>query len=237
MPKGGGLIDMIKSKSINDKKEESDGVRVCVMRFVRDYYSYDELIQDLAPSISLLQDYKNKKIDWSGYKKRYLEEMKDKKELIENLRKRSDNGKIITLLCWEKDDKFCHRRPLKELIEKSAAIINMKIGIVGSRNFPKLELVRKAIERLPKDTVIVSGGADGVDRYAIQVAQELGLKTEEYLPDFSKGYDVNQYHIRNEKIVLNSDKVIAFQFNKSKGTQSTIDFCRKYNKPCDVVII
>ena len=51
--------------------------------------------------------------------KRYLKEMEDKKELVKVLKGRSDGGEVITLLCWEKDDKFCHRRLLKDLIENS----------------------------------------------------------------------------------------------------------------------
>ena len=110
---------MIKIKSILDKKSEDDGVRICVMRFVKSFYDYDEWLRDLAPSIELLNDYRNKKIDWSEYEKRYLKEMESKKELISELKKRSDNGEVISLLCWEKDDRFCHRRLLKNLIENS----------------------------------------------------------------------------------------------------------------------
>jgi uncharacterized protein YeaO (DUF488 family) len=109
---------MIKVKSILDKKSESDGVRICVMRFVKDFYDYDEWLRELAPSIELLNDYRKRKIDWSEYEKRYLREMENKKDLIKELRKRSDGGEMISLLCWEKDDRFCHRRLLKNLIEK-----------------------------------------------------------------------------------------------------------------------
>ena len=89
------------------------------MRFVKDFYDYDEWLRDLAPSISLLNDYRNKKIDWSEYEKRYWKEMESKKELIKGLKKKSDDGEVISLLCWEKDDGFCHRRLLKDLIENS----------------------------------------------------------------------------------------------------------------------
>jgi len=89
------------------------------MRFVKSFYDYDEWLRDLAPSIELLNDYRKRKIDWSEYVRRYLKEMENKKELIKELKKRSDGGEVIGLLCWEKDDRFCHRRLLKDLIEKS----------------------------------------------------------------------------------------------------------------------
>ena len=109
---------MIKTKSVLDKKSSNDGTRICVMRFVKKFYDYDKWLRDLAPSIELLNDYRKKKIDWSEYEKRYLKEMEANKELIKKLRERSDKGEIITLLCWERDDGFCHRRLLKDLMEK-----------------------------------------------------------------------------------------------------------------------
>ena len=123
------VIEMIKIKSILDKKSEKDGSRICVMRFVKDFYDYDEWLRELAPSIELLNDSRKKKIDWNGYVERYLREMDNKKELIEKLKGRSDKGEIITLLCWEKDDRFCHRRLLKELIER---LILFDLSVVKS---------------------------------------------------------------------------------------------------------
>ena len=110
---------MIKVKSILDKKNKDDGVRVCVMRFVKNFYDYDKWLRELAPSIELLNDYRKRRIDWSEYERRYSKEMESKKELIKELKKRSDEGEVISLLCWERDDRFCHRRLLKGLIENS----------------------------------------------------------------------------------------------------------------------
>lgn len=108
---------MIKTKSILDKKSEDDGIRICVMRFVKKFYDYDKWLRTLAPSIELLNDYRNKNINWQEYEDRYIKEMEDNKELIKKLKLESDRGITITLLCWERSDKFCHRRLLKELIE------------------------------------------------------------------------------------------------------------------------
>ena len=108
---------MIRTRSVLEKKSEDDGTRICVMRFVRDSHDFDERLRDLAPSKELLNDYRKKKIPWSEYEKRHLQEMEQHSELIRELKKRSDEGEVITLLCWEKDDSFCHRRLLKELIE------------------------------------------------------------------------------------------------------------------------
>jgi len=109
---------VIKTKSILDKKTDDDGTRICVMRFVKNFYKYDTWLVSLAPSIKLLNDYRYNNIDWNEYEKRYIKEMESNKELIKKLKSRNDNGETITLLCWEKYDKFCHRRLLKKLIEE-----------------------------------------------------------------------------------------------------------------------
>jgi len=108
---------MIKIKSILEKKADSDGTRICIMRYVKDFYEYDEWLKDLAPSSELLNDSRKNKISWNEYEARYRKEMEKRKEMIKTLKERSDRGETITLLCWEKDDKTCHRRLLKQIIE------------------------------------------------------------------------------------------------------------------------
>ena len=111
---------MIKGKSVQLKRGKDDGVRICIMRFVRRYYDYDILMQELAPSIELLTEYKKGKMNWEDYEKRYLDEIKDKDSAIQKI---IDLGKDknVTLLCWEFDDKFCHRRLVINEINKRSA--------------------------------------------------------------------------------------------------------------------
>lgn len=111
---------MIKGKSVQLKREKDDGIRICIMRFVRRYYDYDILMQELAPSIELLTEYKKGKMNWEDYEKRYLDEIKDKDSAIQKI---IDLGKDknVTLLCWEFDDKFCHRRLVINEINKRSA--------------------------------------------------------------------------------------------------------------------
>ena len=108
---------VIKTKSIFEEVSGDDGYRVCVMRFVRDNYRYDLWLKDLAPSIGLLNDWRGKKISWERYEERYLEEVKDKKGVIGKLFDLIREKKVVTLLCCEKDDRFCHRRLLREYCE------------------------------------------------------------------------------------------------------------------------
>jgi uncharacterized protein YeaO (DUF488 family) len=108
---------VMKSKSIFEKVKEEDGYRVCVMRFVRDYYAYDLWLKELAPSIELLNDWKNGNIDWEEYERRYLNEIKGKQEAIRKLMDLIKEKAVVTLLCAEKEDKHCHRRLLKEFLD------------------------------------------------------------------------------------------------------------------------
>lgn len=109
----------IKTKSILNKKDKSDGIRICVMRFVRPFYEYDEWLKDLSPSIFLLTKYRDARINWNTFEAGYMLEMLSNNNninIIKTLKKNSNNGQVITLLCWERDDAYCHRRLLKDLI-------------------------------------------------------------------------------------------------------------------------
>ncbi len=88
------------------------------MRFVRDYYKFDLWLRELAPSIDLLNDWKNRKVSWKEYEERYLGEMRGKEEAVKRLMEVIREKKVVTLLCAEKDDRFCHRRLLKEYLNR-----------------------------------------------------------------------------------------------------------------------
>jgi len=113
---------MIKTKCIFESSSKDDGTRICVMRYKKPFYEYDEWLVDLSPSEFLLGLYRNNNIGWETFSSMYCKEMKNKNKLslIKSLRERSDRGEIITLLCWEKEDFKCHRRLLKELIEQKS---------------------------------------------------------------------------------------------------------------------
>ena len=101
----------------------------------------------------------------------------------------------------------------------------MKIAIVGSRTWKDEYAIADYIELLADDPgvdVIVSGGAVGVDSFAETWAKYYELKTEIYLPEWDK-YGKQAGIIRNQLIVDNSEKVVAFWDGKSKGTLNTIE--------------
>jgi uncharacterized protein YeaO (DUF488 family) len=59
-------------------------------------------------------------LSWEQYRRKYLEEMDGREELIAKLASRFADAETITLLCSSAcvDADRCHRTLLKELIEK-----------------------------------------------------------------------------------------------------------------------
>lgn len=109
----------------------------------------------------------------------------------------------------------------------------MKIAVVGSRNFPDLGAVKAYVWSLPQDTVIVSGGARGVDYEAERAAKERGMPVEIFPADW-KQFGKSAGMMRNRDIVMAADKVAAFWDGLSKGTANTIDLAKQYHKPYEI---
>lgn len=87
---------------------------------------------------------------------------------------------------------------------------------------------------LPRNAVIVSGGAKGVDTWAEDVAKFEMMATDIYHAEWAK-YGKTAGFRRNNDIVRNCDFVIAFWYNKSKGTKHTISLCKYLNVPHIVI--
>lgn len=109
-----------------------------------------------------------------------------------------------------------------------------KVAVVGSRDYQDLDRVRRYIEQLPSDTVIVSGGARGVDSVAEKAARARGLDVIIYHPEWEK-LGKRAGFIRNKTIVEEADLVVAFWNHKSKGTAHTIDLARSMGKQVIVI--
>lgn len=96
-----------------------------------------------------------------------------------------------------------------------------RVAIVGSRKFPHEKMVRHYVQRLPTDTVVISGGARGPDRWAVDEALKRGLKTVVLQPDWET-HGKAAGPIRNAAIVENCDWLVAFWDGHSRGTLNTL---------------
>lgn len=109
----------------------------------------------------------------------------------------------------------------------------MRVGIVGSRKCDGLTLER-VISMIPSEcTLIVSGGAVGVDTFAREASKVLGIELVEFLPDYDK-YGKTAPLVRNITISQNIDLLIAFWDTKSRGTYHIIMSCLNIDVPVQI---
>lgn len=111
----------------------------------------------------------------------------------------------------------------------------MRVAIVGSRDYPDLEQVREYVRGLPPETIVVSGGAAGVDRTAELEAKEQGLNVTIFYARCDL-HGKGAGFARNKLIVANCDRVVAFWDGGSRGTKHTIGVAKEMGKPCDVYL-
>lgn len=109
----------------------------------------------------------------------------------------------------------------------------MKLLIAGSRSITDLDLS----PYIPDDVdTVISGGADGIDRLAEQYADKHHLSKYILRPR----YDLYRRAAplkRNEQMVELADSVLIIWDGRSKGTQHTIKYSKKLNKPLTIIEI
>jgi len=110
----------------------------------------------------------------------------------------------------------------------------MRVAIVGSRVYPRPFEVWRYVFDLPDGDVVVSGGAAGVDTMAVRAAQSRGMHHVVFPADWQR-FGRSAGYRRNQEIVANCDRVVAFWDGRSKGTKHTIDLAKKAGVP--IVII
>lgn len=118
----------------------------------------------------------------------------------------------------------------------------MKVAIVGSREKFLAKpasvriRVRDYIAALPRDTIIISGGARGVDSYAGRAARDCGLILVEYPADWlaaPRGAGM----IRNKVVVEQADRVVIFWDGASPGSANVIRLCKAAAKPIEIYAV
>lgn len=107
----------------------------------------------------------------------------------------------------------------------------MKVLVCGSRSINDIGVVAEAMDLVPTDDyTVIHGGAKGVDHLAGEVAARRGLRVLVFKPDWAK-YGKAAGYKRNILMVNEADMVIAVWDGVSKGTQHSINYARKVDKP------
>ncbi len=113
----------------------------------------------------------------------------------------------------------------------------MNIIIAGSRTITSKYIINKAIfsgiaKLVPShfsqinETVIISGGAKGVDLEGENWARSFNFPIKRYNADWDK-YGKKAGYLRNVEMANNADALIAIWDGKSKGTKHMIDIAKQ----------
>lgn len=107
----------------------------------------------------------------------------------------------------------------------------MKLMVVGSRSIKDFDLspyISADVE------TVISGGAGGIDSLAEQYADQHRLSKYILRPRYNL-YGRAAPLKRNEKMVEIADAVLIIWDGRSKGTQYTLKYAKKINKPITLV--
>lgn len=134
----------------------------------------------------------------------------------------------------------------------------MKVAIVGTTanlSEDEHQVMKQEItivlKKYPTNTIIISGGAKGVDTMALEIAKEIGFKTQEYKPEKEEW---EFYKKRNLQIANDCDELYCFSVSvsqkkyycyhhnppqKHKKTAGcwTLEKAKRFNKSCTLVIL
>lgn len=105
----------------------------------------------------------------------------------------------------------------------------------AARDAHRRELVRAYVRELPKDTIIISGGAPGADSWAEEAAYEFGIHFGVFEAIWEKpggGRDIAAGHKRNAVIAYVAHRVVAFYaLEDTSGTSRCVEMFRELGKP------
>lgn len=113
---------MIKLKRIYEKADKADGFRVLVDRLWPRGISKEKAqlglwLKDIAPSSELRKWFGHDPKKWQEFKKRYKGELKEKKEVVNELKTLEKKHKVTTILYGAKDTEHNEAVVLVELLK------------------------------------------------------------------------------------------------------------------------
>jgi len=112
---------MIKVQRIYNNPKGNDSFRILVDRIwprglSRDKVKVDLWQKNIAPSNSLRKWFAHDEMKWNEFKRRYFRELDERRELIDIILSKTNEG-LITLLYGAKNEKFNNAIALKEYLE------------------------------------------------------------------------------------------------------------------------
>lgn len=106
----------------------------------------------------------------------------------------------------------------------------LKVAVIGSRDTGDIKL-EHLLAHIPLNTsLLISGGAAGIDSYAEEAARILKLPIRVILPDYVT-FGRQAPLVRNRQIVQAADLVLAFWDTHSRGTAHALRCCIETETP------
>jgi hypothetical protein len=109
----------------------------------------------------------------------------------------------------------------------------MKTAVIGSRGFNDYVLLKQTLDAC-FISEIISGGAIGADQMAERYAEEKGIATLIFKPNYA-AFGRRAPLVRNKEIVNTSERVIAFWDGKSRGTAHAVSYAKSRGKRVDII--
>jgi len=115
---------MIRIKRIYDTAEKHDGFRILVDRLwprglSRDKAKVDLWLREIAPSDRVRKWFSHDPKKWSGFRKKYHDELRSKSDLLKKIREVEKDGGTVTLLFSASDEKHNNAVALGELLKNA----------------------------------------------------------------------------------------------------------------------
>lgn len=107
----------------------------------------------------------------------------------------------------------------------------MKLLIVGSRSIENFDLTPYVSS---ETSMIISGGATGIDELAERFADEHRLSKMIFRPQYAR-YGRAAPLKRNEEMVNAADEILVIWDGVSKGTAYTVKYAQKQGKPLRIL--
>ena len=98
------------------KMKKAVGIKISITRFPPRWLDLDKEnminMKELSPSSNILMGYKNGEIDWEMYTSLFIIEMQTRDDMkwgLNKVKSLLDEGKNVSIVCFEKDRNVCHR--------------------------------------------------------------------------------------------------------------------------------
>jgi uncharacterized protein YeaO (DUF488 family) len=114
-------------KRAYEKPEPDEGVRILVDRIwprgmKKEDLRLDGWMKDIAPSTALRKWFGHDPRKWDEFRRRYFDELDGRRELVDELRKRAEKGRL-TLVFGARETRCNHAAALKEYLINRADLL------------------------------------------------------------------------------------------------------------------